>query len=48
MIHRRQILRASGALLALPAIAGTAEGSAPPRLIAIHVPLGRIPEISFA
>lgn len=47
MIHRRQFLRASGALLALPAIAVAAEGSAPRRLLAIHVPLGMMPQYFF-
>lgn len=47
MIDRRQFLRASGALLVLPAIAGAAEGSAPRRLLAIHVPLGMMPQYFF-
>jgi len=47
MIPRRQFLRAAGACLALPAIGRAAEALPPRRLVAIHVPLGMMPDLFF-
>jgi len=47
MITRRHFLRAAGASLALPAIARAAESMPPRRLVAIHVPLGMMPDLFF-
>lgn len=47
MITRRHFLRAAGASLALPAIARAAESLPPRRLVAIHVPLGMMPDLFF-
>jgi hypothetical protein len=44
---RRQFLRAAGAFLALPAIGHAAERPTPKRLVAIHVPLGMMPQFFF-
>jgi hypothetical protein len=44
---RRNFLRAAGACLALPAIGRAAEGLPPKRLLAIHVPLGMMPQFFF-
>jgi hypothetical protein len=46
-MNRRNILRAAGALLALPTIGRAAEKLPPKRLFAIHVPLGMMPEFFF-
>jgi len=43
-MNRRRFLRASGALLGLPALGHAAELKAPRRLLAIHVPLGMMPQ----
>lgn len=47
MINRRKFLRASGACLALPSIGRAAENPPPKRLLAIHVPLGMMPQFFF-
>jgi hypothetical protein len=47
MINRRHVLRAAGALLALPSIGRAAEKPPPRRLFAIHVPLGMMPQFFF-
>jgi hypothetical protein len=47
MIPRRQFLRAAGALLALPSMGRAAETLPPKRLLAIHVPLGMMPQFFF-
>ncbi len=47
MITRRHFLRAAGASLALPVIARAAESLPPRRLVAIHVPLGMMPDLFF-
>lgn len=47
MITRRQFLPAAGALFALPAIGRAAEALPPKRLLAIHVPLGMMPQFFF-
>ena len=44
---RRHFLRAAGALLALPSIGRSAESAPPKRLVAIHVPLGMMPQFFF-
>ena len=46
-VHRREFLRAAGAFLALPSIGYAAERPAPTRLVAIHVPLGMMPQFFF-
>ena len=47
MTTRRHFLRAAGAFIALPSI-GRAAGTLPPRrLLAIHVPLGMMPQYFF-
>ena len=47
MTNRRNFLRAAGVLLALPSIGRAAEGLPPKRLLAIHVPLGMMPQYFF-
>jgi hypothetical protein len=47
MIHRRNFLRAAGACLALPLMGRAAENLPPQRLLAIHVPLGMMPQYFF-
>jgi hypothetical protein len=47
MMTRRHFLRAAGAMLALPALGRAAESQPPPRLLAIHVPLGMMPQFFF-
>jgi hypothetical protein len=47
MTNRRNFLRGAGALLALPSIGRAAEGLPPKRLLAIHVPLGMMPQYFF-
>jgi hypothetical protein len=47
MISRRHFLRAAGACLALPCIGRAAETPPPKRLLAIHVPLGMMPQFFF-
>lgn len=52
MIHRRNFLRAAGACVALPALARAdmaraTEKRPPKRLLAIHVPLGMMPQYFF-
>lgn len=47
MITRRNLLRAAGACLALPAMGRAAEKLPPRRLLAIHVPLGMMPQFFF-
>lgn len=47
MITRRHFLRAAGACLALPFIGRAAETLPPRRLLAIHVPLGMMPQFFF-
>ncbi len=44
---RRLFLRAAGACLALPAIGRASEVAPPKRLLAIHVPLGMMPQFFF-
>jgi hypothetical protein len=44
---RRNFLRAAGACLALPALARAAEARPSQRLLAIHVPLGMMPQYFF-
>jgi hypothetical protein len=46
-MNRRNFLLAAGACLALPAVGRAAEKVAPRRLIAIHVPLGMMPNFFF-
>ncbi len=46
-ISRRHFLRAAGACLALPCIGRAAETLPPKRLVAIHVPLGMMPQFFF-
>ena len=46
-ISRRQFLRAAGACLALPSLGRTAEKPPLKRLLAIHVPLGMMPQFFF-
>ena len=46
-MNRRQFLRAAGACLALPSISRAAESLPPQRLLAIHVPLGMMPDLFF-
>jgi len=46
-ITRRHFLRAAGACLALPLIGRAAEKLPPKRLVAIHVPLGWMPQFFF-
>jgi hypothetical protein len=47
MTTRRHFLRAAGACLALPAIGRAAAAAPPKRLLAIHVPLGMMPQYFF-
>lgn len=47
MITRRHFLRATGACLALPILGRAAEKQPPRRLVAIHVPLGMMPQFFF-
>ena len=47
MMNRRDFLLAAGACLALPALAKAAEKTPPRRLLAIHVPLGMMPQYFF-
>ena len=44
---RRQFLRAVGAYVALPCLGRAAAAAAPRRLLAIHVPLGMMPQFFF-
>ena len=46
-LSRRRFLGAAGACIALPALGQTAERVPPRRLIAIHVPLGMMPQFFF-
>jgi hypothetical protein len=46
-LSRRNFLRAAGACLALPCIGRAAEESPAKRLLAIHVPLGMMPQFFF-
>ena len=46
-MNRRSFLRAAGACLALPAIGKAADAAPPRRLVAIHVPLGMMPQFFF-
>jgi hypothetical protein len=46
-LDRRRFLRASGAFLALPVLGRAAENRSPQRLLAIHVPLGMMPQFFF-
>ena len=46
-LSRRHFLRAAGACLALPCIGRAAEKAPPKRLLAIHVPLGMMPQFFF-
>ena len=46
-MRRRDFLLAAGACLALPALAREAEKAPPRRLVAIHVPLGMMPQYFF-
>ena len=46
-ISRRHFLRAAGACLALPCMGRAAETLPPKRLLAIHVPLGMMPQFFF-
>lgn len=46
-VSRRHFLRAAGALLALPSLGRAAENLPPRRLLAIHVPLGMMPQFFF-
>ena len=46
-MNRRHFLCAAGASLALPCIGRAAEKRPPKRLVAIHVPLGMMPEFFF-
>lgn len=46
-MNRRRFLRAAGAFLALPAIGRAADAAAPRRLVAVHVPLGMMPQFFF-
>ncbi len=47
MITRRHFLRAAGAYLALPLLGRAANKLPPKRLLAIHVPLGMMPQFFF-
>ena len=47
MMNRRDFLLAAGACLALPALAKAAEKTPPKRMVAIHVPLGMMPQYFF-
>jgi hypothetical protein len=47
MTTRRHFLHAAGACLALPSIGRAAEALPPKRLLAIHVPLGMMPQFFF-
>ncbi len=47
LLNRRCFLRAAGACLALPAMGRAAEVLPPQRLLAIHVPLGMMPQFFF-
>ena len=47
MITRRHFLRATGACLALPSLGRAAEIKPQKRLLAIHVPLGMMPQLFF-
>ncbi len=47
MMNRRHFLRATGACLALPAIGRATEKPPAKRLLAIHVPLGMMPQYFF-
>jgi hypothetical protein len=46
-LSRRQFLRAVGAYVALPCLGRAAATAAPRRLLAIHVPLGMMPQFFF-
>ena len=46
-MNRRHFLRAAGAFLALPLLGRAAERQPPKRLVAIHVPLGMMPQFFF-
>lgn len=46
-MNRRQFLRAAGAFLALPLMGRAADKLPPKRLVAIHVPLGMMPQFFF-
>jgi hypothetical protein len=46
-MNRRNFIRAAGACLALPFIGRAAEKLPPKRLLAIHVPLGMMPQFFF-
>lgn len=46
-MNRRHFLRAAGACLALPLLGRAAEQLPPRRLVAIHVPLGMMPQFFF-
>lgn len=46
-VNRRHFLRAAGACLALPLLGRAAEQLPPRRLVAIHVPLGMMPQFFF-
>lgn len=46
-MNRRQFLLAAGACVALPSLGRAAEKQPPRRLVAIHVPLGMMPEFFF-
>lgn len=46
-VTRRHFLRAAGAFLALPLLGRAAEKLPPKRLVAIHVPLGMMPQFFF-
>ncbi len=45
--YSTKLLRAAGACIALPALARAAEAVPPKRLLAIHVPLGMMPQFFF-
>ena len=46
-MNRRRFLLAAGACLPLPALGRAAEAVPPRRLLAIHVPLGMMPQYFF-
>lgn len=46
-LSRRHFLRAAGAVLALPSLGRAAEEAPPKRLLAVHVPLGMMPQFFF-